>query len=67
MLPVPCSACKSTLIPVQRWRRFDDGTEHLEARCSACDQFIQYVKQTPENLREAPAKPTFWPQQGGFW
>lgn len=67
MLPVPCPACKSVAEPKQRWVRFGDGTEHLEARCAICDAYLQYVAQTPENIREAPAKPAFWPTQGGFW
>jgi hypothetical protein len=57
------------------WRTFDNGTRHIEQRCSACGVFVRWAPQRHPNgveTREAlcaqePAADTSDKRQGGLW
>jgi hypothetical protein len=45
-ITTPCGACGGLRRPSARWRRFKDGSHHIEARCSACNSFLMWAPQT---------------------
>ncbi len=48
--------CGAHAIPLVRWRYFDNGTWHIEAKCPSCRRWITWLPQTPENVTAAYAE-----------
>jgi hypothetical protein len=45
----PCPYCEATE-RVLGWETFTNGTKHIRSECAGCGKWIEWAKQTPENL-----------------
>jgi hypothetical protein len=51
----PCRRCGSRCVSL-RWKRFADGTRHIEEKCLTCLRWRGWARQTPEAVAKAQSE-----------